>query len=184
MGLWRFYLLFFSLDRLVTKNQILNTKCQSRFFDVVSNRKAKRKRFFPGATSLLKGATFIDFLSLKNFLRIFNFLFLWLCIKVSNFLLFKRGSFQIMITTSASADIWCLLILVFSHRPSQWKEHLSLFFFCFCLDWVLCQWWQCLFLSRRWRWSSFCQETGWSGNWGRFRPFSSRAWCWKSTTKT
>ena len=26
MGHWRFYLLFFSLDRLVTKNQILNTK--------------------------------------------------------------------------------------------------------------------------------------------------------------
>ena len=48
-------------------------------------------RFFPGATSLLKGATFIDFWFLKNFLRIFNFLFLWLCIKESNYLLFKRG---------------------------------------------------------------------------------------------
>ena len=48
-------------------------------------------RLFPGATSLLKGATFIDFWSLKNFLRIFNFLFLWLCIKESNYLLFKRG---------------------------------------------------------------------------------------------
>ena len=31
------------------------------------------------------------FLFLKNFLRIFNFLFLWLCIKESNYLLFKRG---------------------------------------------------------------------------------------------
>ena len=48
-------------------------------------------RFFPGAISLLKGATFIDFLFLKIFLRIFNFLFLWLCIKESNYLLFKRG---------------------------------------------------------------------------------------------
>ena len=48
-------------------------------------------RFFPRATSLLKGATFIDFWFLKNFLRIFNFLFLWLCIKESNYLLFKRG---------------------------------------------------------------------------------------------
>ena len=48
-------------------------------------------RFFPGATSLLKGATFINFWFLKNFLRIFNFLFLWLCIKESNYLLFKRG---------------------------------------------------------------------------------------------
>ena len=48
-------------------------------------------RFFPGATSLLKGATFIDFWFLKNFLRILNFLFLWLCIKESNYLLFKRG---------------------------------------------------------------------------------------------
>ena len=48
-------------------------------------------RFFPGATSLLKGATFIDFWFLKNFLRIFNFLFVWLCIKESNYLLFKRG---------------------------------------------------------------------------------------------
>ena len=47
--------------------------------------------FFPGATSLLQGATFIYFWFLKNFLRIFNFLFLWLCIKESNYLLFKRG---------------------------------------------------------------------------------------------
>ena len=46
--------------------------------------------FFPGATSLLKGATFIEFWFLKNFLRIFNFLFLWLCIKESNYLLFER----------------------------------------------------------------------------------------------
>ena len=48
-------------------------------------------RFFPGATSLLKVATFIDFWFLKSFLQIFNFLFLWLCIKESNYLLFKRG---------------------------------------------------------------------------------------------
>ena len=48
-------------------------------------------RFFPGATSLLKGATFIEFWFLKNFLRIFNFLFFWLCIKESNYLLFQRG---------------------------------------------------------------------------------------------
>ena len=48
-------------------------------------------RFFPGATSLLKGATFIDFWFLKNFLRIFDFHFLWLCIKESNYLIFKRG---------------------------------------------------------------------------------------------
>ena len=47
--------------------------------------------FFPGATSLLKGATFIDFWFLKNFLRLFNFLFLWLCIQYSNYLLFKKG---------------------------------------------------------------------------------------------
>ena len=39
----------------------------------------------------MKGATFIDFLFLKKFLRIFNFLFLRLCIKKSNYLLFKRG---------------------------------------------------------------------------------------------
>ena len=48
-------------------------------------------KVFPRATSLLKGATFIDFWFLKNFLRIFNFLFLWLCIKEWNYLLFKRG---------------------------------------------------------------------------------------------
>ena len=48
-------------------------------------------RFFPGATSLLKGATLIDFWFFKNFLRLFNFLFLWVCIKDSNYLLFKRG---------------------------------------------------------------------------------------------
>ena len=48
-------------------------------------------RFFPGATSLLKGATFIDFWFSKNFSRIFNFLFIWLCIKESDYLLFKRG---------------------------------------------------------------------------------------------
>ena len=48
-------------------------------------------RFFSGATFLLKGATFIDFWFFKNFLRIFNFLFLWQCIKESNYLLFKRG---------------------------------------------------------------------------------------------
>ena len=48
-------------------------------------------RFFPGATSLIKGATFIDFCFLKNFLRILNFLFLWICIKESNYLIFKRG---------------------------------------------------------------------------------------------
>ena len=41
--------------------------------------------------SLLKGATFIDFLFLKHFLRLFNFLFLWLSIKDSNYLLFERG---------------------------------------------------------------------------------------------
>ena len=34
---------------------------------------------------------FIDFSFLKNFLRIFTFLFLWQCIKESNYLLFKRG---------------------------------------------------------------------------------------------
>jgi hypothetical protein len=45
-------------------------------------------RSFLGATSLLKSATFIDFLFKKKFLRIF---FLWLCIKESNYLLFKRG---------------------------------------------------------------------------------------------
>ena len=48
-------------------------------------------RFFPGATSLLKGATIIDFWFLKNFLRIFNFIYLWLCIKESNYLHSKRG---------------------------------------------------------------------------------------------
>ena len=48
-------------------------------------------RFFPGATFLLKGATFIDFWILKNFLRNFNFLFLLLCIKESNDLLFRGG---------------------------------------------------------------------------------------------
>ena len=47
--------------------------------------------FFPGATSLSKGAMFIDFLFLKNFLRLFNFLFIWLCIKDSNYLLFEMG---------------------------------------------------------------------------------------------
>ena len=36
-------------------------------------------------------AMFIDFRFLKNFLRILNFLFLWLYIKESNHLLFKRG---------------------------------------------------------------------------------------------
>ena len=41
---------------------------------------------------LIEGATFIDFdFKKKNFLRILNFLFLWLCIKESNYLLFKRG---------------------------------------------------------------------------------------------
>ena len=40
---------------------------------------------------LIKGATFIDFWFKKNFLRIFNFLFLWIFIKESNYLLFKRG---------------------------------------------------------------------------------------------
>ena len=30
------YEIFFSLDRLVTKNQSLNTKCQPKFFVVVS----------------------------------------------------------------------------------------------------------------------------------------------------
>ena len=40
---------------------------------------------------LIKGATFIDFWFKKHFLRIFNFLFLLLCIKESNHLLFKRG---------------------------------------------------------------------------------------------
>ena len=44
-------------------------------------------RFFPRATSLLKGATFINFDFFKNFLRIFNFLFL--CMKESNCLLFN-----------------------------------------------------------------------------------------------
>ena len=34
---------------------------------------------------------FIDFDLKKTFLRILHFLFLWLCIKVSNYLLFKRG---------------------------------------------------------------------------------------------
>ena len=34
---------------------------------------------------------FIDFDLKKNFLTIFNFLFLWLRIKESNYLLFKRG---------------------------------------------------------------------------------------------
>ena len=48
-------------------------------------------RFFPGATYLLKGATFTDFWFLKNFLRLFNFLFLWLHIKDPNYMLFKRG---------------------------------------------------------------------------------------------
>ena len=48
-------------------------------------------RFFPEATSLLKRATFIHFWFLKDFLRFFNLLFLWLCIKDSNYLLFKRG---------------------------------------------------------------------------------------------
>ena len=47
--------------------------------------------FFPGATSLLKGATFIDCWFFKNFWRLFKFLFLWLCIKDSNYLLFERG---------------------------------------------------------------------------------------------
>ena len=47
--------------------------------------------FFPWATSLLKGATFIDFCFLKNFLRIFNFRFLWIRIEESNYLIFKRG---------------------------------------------------------------------------------------------
>ena len=37
------------------------------------------------------GATFIDFWYSKNFLRIFNFHFLWLCITESNYQLFKRG---------------------------------------------------------------------------------------------
>ena len=47
---------------------------------------------FPVAMSLLKGATFIDFFYfLKNFLKLFNFFFLWLCIKDSNSLLFERG---------------------------------------------------------------------------------------------
>ena len=41
---------------------------------------------------LIKGGYFYWFLILKkNFLRIFNFLFLWQCIKESNYLLFKRG---------------------------------------------------------------------------------------------
>ena len=40
---------------------------------------------------LIKGGYVYWFLIFKNFLRIFNFLFLWLCIKESNYLLFKRG---------------------------------------------------------------------------------------------
>ena len=40
---------------------------------------------------LLKGGYVYQILNLKNFLRIFNFLFLWLCVKESNYLLFKRG---------------------------------------------------------------------------------------------
>ena len=35
------WLLFFSLDRPVTKNQILNIKCQLTFFDIVTIRKEK-----------------------------------------------------------------------------------------------------------------------------------------------
>ena len=35
--------------------------------------------------------TLINFWFLKFFLRLFNFLFLWLCTKDSNYLLFKRG---------------------------------------------------------------------------------------------
>ena len=45
---------------------------------------------FPGAIFLLKGATFIDFWFLKNFLWIFSFLFLWFCVKESHYLLFDR----------------------------------------------------------------------------------------------
>ena len=48
-------------------------------------------RFFPEATSLLKGLRLIIFGFVKNFLRLFNFLFLWLCIKDSNYLLLERG---------------------------------------------------------------------------------------------
>ena len=40
---------------------------------------------------LIKGGYVYWFLIFKNFLQIFNFLFLWLCIKESNHLLFKRG---------------------------------------------------------------------------------------------
>ena len=47
--------------------------------------------FFSRGYVLIKGGYVYWFLSKKNFLRIFNFLFLWLCIKESNYLLFKRG---------------------------------------------------------------------------------------------
>ena len=40
---------------------------------------------------LIKGGYVYWFWFLKNFLRILHFLFLWLCIKESNYLLFKRG---------------------------------------------------------------------------------------------
>ena len=37
-------LMLFSLDRLVTKNQILNTKCQAEVFCCCFNLKKKKKR--------------------------------------------------------------------------------------------------------------------------------------------
>ena len=40
---------------------------------------------------LIKGTTFINYGFLKNFLRLFNFLFFWLCTKYPNYLLCKRG---------------------------------------------------------------------------------------------
>ena len=77
---WDFWLIILIHSKVNTLESGINIRVRLVIFEV-----------FPGATSLLKGATFIDFWFLKNFLRIFNFLFLWLCIKESNYLLFERG---------------------------------------------------------------------------------------------
>ena len=53
-----------------------------------------------------------------------------------------------------------------------------------CADWVLCQRWQRLLLSRWWRRSSFCQETGWPGHWGCLRFTGGGEWRRESAAKT